>query len=151
MSESCRKEPTVGVYRIVLADDHAMFRQCVKNLLAGARELKVIGEAGDDLKLLELFKPVPPDMVIWGISMPNHHGLAATRAIKIGYPDVKILILTMHREKEYVDYAFAVGAAGYLLKENADTELFTAVEKIRRGGCYVSPLVAGVGAFTPCG
>ena len=140
----------MNAYRIVLADDHAMFRQCVKNILEGTRELQVIGEAGDDLKLFEFFKKEPPDMVIWGISMPNHHGLAATRAIKIIYPDVKILILTMHREKEYVDYAFAVGAEGYLLKENADTELFTAVDRIRRGERYVSPLVgAHFGEYDP--
>ena len=90
-------------------------------------------------------------MVIWGISMPNHHGLAATRKIKMVCPDVKILILTMHREKEYVDYGFAAGAEGYLLKENVDTELFTAVEKIRRGECYVSPLVVGGGFTQPSG
>jgi DNA-binding NarL/FixJ family response regulator len=138
----------VDAYRIVLVDDHAMFRRCVKNLLEGARELKVIGEAGDNLKLLDFFKKEPPDIVIWGISMPNHHGLAATREIKMVCPDVKILILSMHREKEYVDYAFAAGAEGYLLKENIDTELFTAVEKIRRGECYVSPLVAGDGAYS---
>jgi DNA-binding NarL/FixJ family response regulator len=138
----------VGAYRIVLADDHAMFRQCVKDLLEGAGGLKVIGEAGDDLRLLDFFQKEPPDMVIWGISMPNHHGLAATREIKLVYPEVKILILTMHREKEYVDYALAAGAEGYLLKENADTELFIAVDRIRRGECYVSPLVAGGGTFS---
>lgn len=139
----------MGAYRIVLADDHAMFRQCVKELLEGTGELQVIGEAGDDLRLLDLFKKEPPDMVIWGISMPNHHGLAVTREIKMTYPQVKVLILTMHREREYVDYVQAAGAEGYLLKENADTELFIAVDRIRRGECYVSPLVTG-GAWSAC-
>lgn len=138
----------MGAYRILLADDHAMFRQCVKDLLEGAGGLKVIGEAGDDLRLLDFFQKEPPDMVIWGISMPNHHGLAATREIKMVYPNVKILILTMHREKEYVDYVLAAGAEGYLLKENADTELYIAVDRIRRGECYVSPLVAGGGTYS---
>jgi len=125
-----------------------MFRQCVKNLLEGDRELQVIGEAGDDLRLLDFFQKEPPDMVIWGISMPNHHGLAATREIRLVCPEVKILILTMHREKEYVDYALAAGVQGYLLKENADMELFIAVDRIRRGECYVSPLVAGGGSWS---
>ena len=120
-----------------------MFRRCVKDLLEGTGGLKVIGEAGDDLRLLDLFKKELPDMVIWGISMPNQQGLAATREIKSVYPNVKILILTMHREKEYVDYVLAAGAEGYLLKENADAEIFMAVEKVRQGERYVSPLVAG--------
>jgi two-component system response regulator NreC len=140
--ERIQKGTTVGAYRIVLADEHAMFRQCLKNLLDGAPELRVIGEAGDDPELLSFFTEDPPDMVIRGLSMPNHRWLAVTRTIKMLYPAVKILFLTMHREREYVNYVLAAGAEGYLLKENADTELLAAVEKIRRGECYVSPLVA---------
>jgi len=130
-------------YRIVLADDHAMFRQGIKNILEGTEDLEVIGEAGDGLKLLELFKKVTPDMVILDISMPNLRGIEATREIKIIAPDAKVLILTMHRDKEYVYSAIAAGAEGYLLKEDADTELFAAVEKIRQGDHYISPLLSG--------
>ena len=130
-------------YRIILADDHAMFRQGIKNILEGAEEMEVVGEADDGLKLLELLKKVTPDMVILDISMPNLRGLEATREIKIISPDVKVLILTMHKDKEYVYYAIAAGAEGYLLKEDADTELFAAIEKIRQGGHYISPLLSG--------
>jgi len=82
-------------------------------------------------------------MVILDISMPNLRGLEATREIKMIYREVKVLILTMHRDKEYVHYAISAGAEGYLLKEDADTELFVAVEKIRQGDYYISPLLSG--------
>ena len=129
----------VNPYRIILADDHTMFRQGIKNVLEGAEDLEVIGEASDGLKLLELLKKVNPDMVILDISMPNLRGLEATREIKMISPDVKVLILTMHRDKEYVHSAILAGAEGYLLKEDADTELFAAVEKIRQGEHYYRP------------
>lgn len=130
-------------YRIVLADDHVMFRQGIKNILEGAEDLEVVGEAGDGLKLLELLKKVTPDMVILDISMPNLRGLEATREIKMISPDVKVLILTMHKDKEYVYSTVSAGAEGYLLKEDADAELFAAVEKIRQGEHYISPLLSG--------
>ena len=130
-------------YRIVLADDHVMFRQGIKNIVEGEKGLEVVGETGDGLKLLELLKKVTPDMVILDISMPNLRGLEATREIKMISPEVKVLILTMHRDKEYVYYAISAGAEGYLLKEDADTELFAAIEKIRSGDYYISPLLSG--------
>lgn len=130
-------------YRIVLADDHVMFRQGIKNILEGAEDMEVVGEVGDGLKLLQFFKKVVPDMVILDISMPNLRGLEATREIKMISPDTKVLILTMHKDKEYVYHAISAGAEGYLVKEDADTELFAAVEKIRQGGYYISPLLSG--------
>ncbi len=130
-------------YRIVLADDHVMFRQGIKNILEKDRGLEVIGEAGDGLKLIELLKKVTPDMVILDVSMPNLRGLEATREIKMILPDVKVLILSMHKDKEYVYSAVSAGAEGYLLKEDADTELFAAIEKIRQEGRYISPLLFG--------
>ncbi len=130
-------------YRIILADDHVMFRKGIKNILEKADTLEVIGEADDGLKLLELLKNVTPDMVIMDISMPNLRGLEATREIKVILPEVKVLILTMHKDKEYVYSAIAAGAEGYLLKEDADTELFAAIEKIRHKEPYVSSLLSG--------
>jgi DNA-binding NarL/FixJ family response regulator len=133
----------VSPYRIVLADDHVMFRQGIKNILEKSKDLEVIGEAGDGLKLLELLKKVKTDMVILDISMPNLRGLEATREIKMILPDVKVLILSMYRDKEYVCSAVSAGAEGYLLKEDADTELFAAIEQIRQEGRYISPLLFG--------
>jgi DNA-binding NarL/FixJ family response regulator len=129
------------LYRIVLADDHVMFREGIKNILERDNGLEVIGEVGDGLTLLELLKKVTPDMVILDISMPNIRGIEATREIKMISPDVKVLILTMHNDKEYVYHAISAGAEGYLLKEDAHTELFAAIEKIQQGDRYLSPLL----------
>ena len=134
-------------YRIVLVDDHAMFRQGIKNILEGADDLEVIGEADDGLKLLELLRQGTPDMVILDISMPKLRGIEAIREIKMISKDVKVLILTMHNDQEYVYSAMSAGAEGYLLKQDADTELFAAIEKIRKKGHYLSPLLSGEVAF----
>jgi DNA-binding NarL/FixJ family response regulator len=129
-------------YRIILADDHVLFRQGVKNILEKNADLEVIGEAGDGLELLKLLHEMTPDMVILDISMPNIRGIEATREIKASAPGVKVLILSMHRDKEYFYSAVSAGADGYLLKEDADTELFAAIGKIRRKGHYMSPLLS---------
>ena len=115
----------VNPYRILLADEHAMFRQGIKNILEEAEDLEVVGEAGDGLNLIELLKKVTPDMVILDIFMPNLAGFEATREIKTISSDVKVLILSMHKDREYVNYAISAGAEGYLLKDNADTEVKT--------------------------
>jgi len=126
-------------YRIILADDHALLRQGLRRIIEGAADLKIVGEAGDGLELMALLNTVVPDMVILDISMPNLRGLEAMRLIKEKYPETKVLILTMHKDAEYVSRALSAGADGYLLKEDADHELFSAVEKIRGGGRYLSP------------
>ena len=99
-------------------------------------------EATDGLELLNLLKKTTPDVVILDISMPNIRGIEATREIKSVYPDVKILILTMHKRKEYLYHCLSAGAEGYLLKEDADTELYAAVKKVQDGGVYISPILS---------
>jgi DNA-binding NarL/FixJ family response regulator len=128
-------------YRIVLADDHVLLRHGIKSIIETSKDIKVVGEADDGLELLEVLKCVTADMVILDISMPNLRGFEATCEIKSGYPDIKILILSMHKQKEYLYHAFSAGAAGYLLKEDTDTELFTAIETVRNSELYVSPLL----------
>lgn len=128
-------------YRIVLADDHAMVRQALKRLIEGERDLEVIGEAGDGIELLSLLNTVLPDMIILDISMPNLRGIEAVHAIKMKCREVKVLILTMH--KEYLHQALCAGADGYLLKEDADRELFSAIENIRTGKTHLSPRLQG--------
>jgi DNA-binding NarL/FixJ family response regulator len=126
-------------YRIVLADDHPLFRIGLKRILAESSDLDVVGEAGDGLELMSLLTTVIPDMIIIDISMPNIRGIEAIHEIKIANPELKILVLTMHKDKEYLQQAINAGANGYLLKEDADKELFTAIEKIRQGKFYISP------------
>lgn len=126
-------------YRIILADDHAMLRHGLKRILSESPELEVIGEAGDGLELLNLVKQSKPHLIILDISMPNLRGIEAVHEIKAVCPDAKILILTMHKDSEYLRQAIAAGADGYLLKEDADTELFSAIQKIRQGKIYIAP------------
>jgi DNA-binding NarL/FixJ family response regulator len=129
-------------YRIILADDHALIRQGVGKILGGVAGLEVSGEAGDGVELLALLEKAIPDLVILDISMPNLRGIEVLRDIKRKHAAVKILVLTMH--KEYLHQALTAGADGYLLKEDADRELFAAIETIREGKVYRSPRLRGV-------
>ena len=129
-------------YQIILADDHIMFRNGLRRIIEDSPGLAVIGEAGDGLQLLELLKKAKPDMVILDISMPKLRGLEATHEIKTRYPGIKILILTMHRNKEYLLQALSAKADGYLLKEDTDTQLIAAIESIRAGKIFLSPLMS---------
>ncbi len=126
-------------YGIVLADDHVLVRQGLRRILDGTADLKVIGEANDGLELLDLLTRLTPDMIILDIFMPNLRGIEAIHEIRKIRSEVKILILTMHKDKEYLYLALSAGAKGYLLKEDADKELFSAIEKVRQGKTYISP------------
>jgi len=119
-----------------------MFRQGLKRILAERSDLEVIGEVDCGLELLKLLQKLVPDLIILDISMPNLRGIEAIHEIRIVHPDVKILILTMHKDKEYLHQAISAGADGYLLKEDADTELSSAIETIRHGRFYISPLLS---------
>jgi DNA-binding NarL/FixJ family response regulator len=131
-------------YRIILADDHVILRQGLKKIIEGRPDLEVIGEAGDGLELLRLVKQLMPQLVILDISMPNLRGIEAIREIKAVYPEAKTLILTMHKDSDYLYQGISAGADGYLLKEEADTELFSAIESIRSGGNYISACLSEV-------
>jgi DNA-binding NarL/FixJ family response regulator len=131
----------VDGYRIVIADDHVLFRQGIKLILEERDNIEVVGEVNDGLELLNLLKKLTPHMVILDISMPNLRGIEATHEIKGINPAIKILILTMHKSKEYLYHAISAGAEGYVLKEDADTDLFSAIERIRQGKTYISPIL----------
>jgi len=128
-------------YNILLADDHIIFRQGIKGLLTKKQGLNVIGEASDGKELLNLLKELSPDMVILDISIPEINGIDVANEIKKLYPDIKVLILTMHKNKEYLYHSISAGAQGYLLKEDSDIELFSAIDTIRNEGIYITPLM----------
>jgi DNA-binding NarL/FixJ family response regulator len=133
---------TESPYRVVVADDHVLFRHGIKRILEAVEELEIVGEAGDGLKLLELVRESLPDMVILDISMPGLRGIEATQEIKTIHSQVAVLIVTMHKSVQYLHHAVQTGANGYLLKEDADTDLFSAIKTIRKGGFYISPLLS---------
>ena len=125
-------------YRIVLADEHVLFLQGVKKIIADMPGTEVVGEACDGLEAVALIKEKLPDLAILDISMPHLSGIEVAREIKQLLPEIKILILTMHKNKEYLYHAIAAGAQGYLLKEDSDEELLAAIETIRKGAIYVT-------------
>jgi DNA-binding NarL/FixJ family response regulator len=116
-----------------------MLRECIKGLLSEVVDLEVVGEAGDGLEIFSLLGRVKPDLVILDIGMPNLGGIEATQKIRIDFPHVRILILTMEKNIDYVCQAASLGVAGYLLEEESIIELFSAIRLIREGGTYVSP------------
>jgi len=129
-------------YTIVLADDHALFRQGVKKIIEDVDDLQVVGEASDGLELLELLKKTNPNLIILDIAMPNLRGLEAAREIKGLYPQIKILLLTMHKKKDFLQQGLEAGVNGFLVKEDADTALLQAVKAIQRGEKFYSPLIS---------
>ena len=129
-------------YSIILADDHAMMREGIRQLIDAVDGITVIGETGDGLNLLKLIKRKPPDMVILDVSMPGLRGIEATREILSLYPDINVLILSMHKREEFLSLALAAGAKGYLLKEDSGNELLQAIDQIRKGQTYLSKKLA---------
>jgi len=130
------------MYKIILAEDHVLVREGIKKIIEALPGLHVAGEVGDGLQLLELLKGLAVDMVILDISMPSLPGIEATREIKKAYPALKVLILTMHKKKEYLNNAIAAGVDGYMLKEDAPKDFLNAIDKIRQGMIYVSLLLS---------
>ena len=128
----------MGNYNIVVADDHALLRKGIIRILEEVDYIHVVGEAGDGLELIELLKKKKADMAIIDISMPNLRGIEATKEIKKIYPSIKVIILTMHKKVEYLQQALTMGADGYLLKEDTDEELLSAIENVKRGKNYIS-------------
>ena len=128
-------------YRIILADDHALMRQGLKRLIQEDPGLQVVDEAGDGLELLEILEGFTPDMVIIDINMPRLRGLEATKFVKKLYPDIKVLILTMHKSKELLYQAMDYGADGFMLKDDAIDVLHSAIRTIRLGKTFISPLI----------
>jgi DNA-binding NarL/FixJ family response regulator len=133
----------VSSYSIVLADDHAMFREGIRRIIERIEDTVIIGEVEDGLELLELLKKSCPDLVILDISMPNLRGLEAIREIKKLYPQVQVMVLTMHRKKEFIRQALTDGADGFLLKEDPGGELIRAVTALKQGEKYLSRLISG--------
>jgi len=129
-------------YTIILADDHALMREGIRNIIEAVPGLKVIGEAGDGHQLLTMLKKTIPDMVILDISMPGLRGVEAAREISARYPDVRILMLSMHKSQEFLAMALEAGARGYLLKEDTGDELLHAITRLRAGRTFLSTTLA---------
>ncbi len=128
--------------RVLIADDHTLVRSGFRALLEQLEGVHVVAEAADGRDAIRLTQQRRPDVVVMDISMPDLNGIEATRRIRKQFPDVRVLLLSMHSSEEYVAEALAAGAAGYMIKDAGAVELDIALRAIARGESYLSPSVA---------
>jgi DNA-binding NarL/FixJ family response regulator len=125
--------------RIMLADDHTLVRAGIRALLQNISEVEVVAEADDGREALKLIASLQPDIVLMDIAMPNLNGLEAAARVTKEFPNVRVIILSMYANEEYVLQSLRAGAAGYLLKGARAAELELAVASVARGETYLSP------------
>lgn len=130
--------------RILLADDHTIVRQGIRALLDAQEGIEVVGEAEDGRQAVEKVKELVPDIVVIDITMPNLNGIEATRQIKKINDKIKVLVLTVHDNEEYVHQILQAGASGYLLKESAVSDLISAISAVKKGDIFLSPSISKV-------
>lgn len=132
--------------KVALVDDHSLIREGLRYLLEKSGFIKVVAEAANGLQSLNMLDAWRPDVVVMDISMPEFNGIEATREISRRWPDIKVVILSVHSTAEHVHQAFAAGAKGYVLKESIGRELLKAIEAAHRGRLYLSEKIeAGYG------
>jgi DNA-binding NarL/FixJ family response regulator len=128
--------------KVFIADDHAIVREGLKQILADTRDIVVAGEAENGLDAIKLFRKAGCQVVLLDISMPDRNGIEVLKQIKKDKPEQAVLMLSMHREDQYAIRSLKAGAAGYLTKQSAPTELVTAIRQVAAGLKYVSPALA---------
>jgi DNA-binding NarL/FixJ family response regulator len=132
----------LSTIRILLADDHTLVRAGLRKLIESLPNTEVIGEASDGLALLDLADKLQPQVVLMDIAMPGLNGLEATARLTKQWPGIRVLILSMHQNAEYVRQALRAGAVAYLLKDAAPLELELALKSVLNGETYLSPAVS---------
>ena len=130
--------------RVLIADDHAIVRTGLRALLNSEPTMKLVGEATGGYEAIELAGKSNADILVLDISMPDLDGISVTKKIKSQFPDLRILILTVHEDEALLREAIRVGAAGYVLKRAAETELISAIRAIMGGVLYVDPSMVRV-------
>lgn len=128
--------------RVLLAEDHTIVRQGIVALLGAESDIEVVGEASNGLEAIELAKKLIPEVILMDIGMRQLNGLEATRAIKKLFPSMKILVLTMYENEEWIFQILKAGASGYLIKDSAMTDLTSALRAVYQGDSYLSPSIS---------
>ncbi len=128
--------------RVLLAEDHTIVRKGIRSLLDDEPSIEVVGEAANGREAVAQASALKPDIVVMDHTMPLLNGLEATRQLRKALPDVRVLILTMHTNEEYVFQFLQAGAAGYLVKQTAPTDLITAIRTIYAGDSFLSPKIS---------
>jgi len=125
--------------RILLTDDHTLFRQGIRTLLSTQPDLEVAGEAADAMESVNAARQLRPDVVLMDIGMAGMSSFEATRQIRRERPDTKVIFLSMYDDEDYLAECVEIGANGYVLKDSPADQLVTAVREVHRGGSYLSP------------
>jgi two-component system response regulator NreC len=125
--------------RIILADDHTLFRQGVRNLINAEPDMEVVGEASNGGDVAERAREARPDVILMDIGMPGPSSFEAARQIRRNHPETKVLFLTMYDDEDYLVEGMEVGASGYVLKDSPMNQLVSAIRDVHRGGSYLSP------------
>jgi DNA-binding NarL/FixJ family response regulator len=133
----------VGKIRVLLAEDHRMVREGVRLLLDAQPDIECVGEAGDGRAALLMAKEHAPDVVLMDVSMPEMNGLKATERLRGECPGVRVVALTRHTDRAYMQQLLQAGAAGYVLKQSAPAVLLQAVRAVVAGGNYLDPAITG--------
>ena len=128
--------------RIVIADDHTIVREGLKQILAAAGDLNVVGEARDGQEVMQQVRDNDFDVLLLDMSMPGKSGTELIKQVKDEKPKLRVLVLSMHEEHQYAVRAIKAGASGYLTKDSASTQLVTALRKVSAGGAFISAEVA---------
>ncbi len=129
--------------RVLLADDHTIFRAGVRMLLDLEPDIEVVGEAVEGSQAVDLTEKLLPDVVLMDIAMPRMDGLEATRHIKTEFPNTQVLVLTMHRSDDYLFEMLKAGASGYIIKGAETNELINAIRVVYKGQVFLYPAMAG--------
>jgi DNA-binding NarL/FixJ family response regulator len=133
------REPMSETCRVLLADDHVLVAEGIQKLLEP--EFELVGIVADGRSLITAAAKLQPDIAVVDISLPLLNGLDASQQIKKTNPNIKIIILTMHSEPNFVTQAFRVGVSGYVLKQSVGSELVQAIREVMKGRTFVSPMV----------
>lgn len=128
--------------KVLVADDHTILRQGIKALLDNQEGIEVVGEAKDGREAIKTIEEVFPDVILMDIAMPGLNGLEATRRIKKKFPKIKVVVLTMHANEEYIFQILKAGADGYLVKETAFQDLISAINAVCKGEAFMSPSIS---------
>lgn len=140
-----------GKLRVLVADDHAVLRSGLRLLIDGQPDMEVVGEAGDGREAIRKTSEAKPDVVLFDLTMPRTNAMETIRHVTRSRPKAKVVVLTMHEHPAYVRSAVAAGAAGYVVKQAADTELLTAIRAVSQGGRFLATAPADAAAPAPEG
>lgn len=125
--------------RVLIADDHTLFRQGIRTLLSNEPDIEIVGEASNGNEAILLTEQFRPDLVLMDVSMPGLSSFEATRQLKRVRPDLKVLFLTMYDDEDYLLESMQAGASGYILKDSPTEQLLSGIRDVQNGGSYLSP------------